>query len=317
MGIDRTGTFRGLVIEWGVSVTSQKKLPQFVIRARLTEYYDQQESEWFDYTDQEAEVSAYLCLYGANKSKGGEIGPTLSLDQVKKVFGWDGASMAALANGDYSELQIQLRIGDNTYEEAKTPYQVDWIDEYDADPVRQLQKLSTTELKDLDKQFANLLTKKSIKAVSAKKPSVPLYAPVVEVPAVEAPEKPVTAAEKKKIMKEKSNRIKADAEATAKAKAEAKAEMPEPPEAPETVPAEVPEAPAPAESTSCTKNEAWCGILEMRDPTINDDTIKELWNFAIAEIAGPKAVTKEGMKEVTNEQWHQIMEAVLKDCAKF
>lgn len=315
--LDRTGTFRGTVIEWGVSTTAQKKLPQFVIRARLDEYYDQQEGAWFDYTDQEAEISAYLCLYGAIKSKGGEIGPTLSLDQVKKVFEWDGASMAALANGDYSELQIQLRISDNTYEDAKTPYQVDWIDEYNADPIRQLQKLGAAELKDLDKQFANLLTKKSTKAVSAKSSAKPAVAKptTVEAPAVETPEKPITAAEKKKILKKKSDRIKADAEATAKAKAET--EMAAPPEASEVSAPEVSETPAPVESTSCTKIQAWEGILEMRDQSINDGTVKELWNSAIEEVAGPEAVTKVGMEDVTDEQWHQVQEIVLKDCAKF
>lgn len=310
MGLDRIGTFKCIPLEWGVSLTTQKKLPQFVVRVKLMEYYDQQEDSWFNYSELDAEINAYLCLYGADKKKNSKIGPTLSYDQVKKVFSWDGTSFATLSNGDYSELQFQVRIGENTWEEAKSPYQVDWIDEYDADPSRQLRKLDAKELKDLDKQFA-ALNKEPVKAATAPKKPHP-----ARVPADDG--KPLTAAEKKAVQRVKSERIKAANKAEAEAKlAKDSGDMPAPPEPPEVV--ETPEAPTPAPpgDACCTKQGAWEAIVEMRDPTINDETIKELWNAAIEEAAGPEAVTKEGMKKITEKQWFQVKEIVLKDCAKF
>jgi len=312
MGLDRIGTFRCIPLEWGVSLTSQKNLPQFVVRVKLMEYYDQQEDTWFDYSEFDAEINTYLCLYGADKKKNDKIGPTLSYDQVKKVFSWDGKSFATLSNGDYSELQFQVRIGDNTWEGARSPYQVDWIDEYDVDPARQLRKLDAAELKDLDKQFA-ALNKEPVKAVTVPHPA--------KVPTDDKKtEKPVTTAEKKKIMKARSNKIKAAAAAETKAKEETEinsTDMPGPPEAedPLEAPADA-SAKAPAEN-ACDKQQAWEAIVEMRDPTINDETIKELWNAAIEEIAGPEAITKVGQKKITDEQWYQVKEIVLKDCAKF
>jgi len=94
MGLDRIGTFRCKPLEWGIDGKKKKgtevTLPWFNVRVLLTEVYDAKEGQWFDYTGFEGEITAFLCLYGAIKAKGGEIGPTLSMDQVKKVFGWDG-----------------------------------------------------------------------------------------------------------------------------------------------------------------------------------------------------------------------------------
>lgn len=316
MGLDRIGTFKGKPLEWGVSVTSKKKMPQFVIRVALTKFYDQKEETWFDYTGFEAETLAYLCLYGADKKKGGEIGPTLSMDQVKKVFSWDGRSMAQLANGKYEDLEFQVRIGENTYEEAKSPYQVDWIDVHDAEPGRQLRKLDAAELKELDKQFAALAakfatpkaaattakTKHAMTNLTTPKGSThPARVPADEV-VKDSPE------EKKRKLAAKSAKNKVAAEA---AKAEKEAETSVPPPKPESKDAVVP--PPKPEKTECTEGEAWIAVKELRDPTISDGTIAEVWHNTIAEIAGPDVEPK----DVTPEQWYQIKEAVLNDVAKF
>ena len=312
MGLDRIGTFRCKALEWGVNLTSQKKLPQFIVRVFLTEIYDQKEEKWFDYTGFEGEISAYLCLYGANKKKDGEIGPTLSMDQVKKVFGWDGRSMAQLANGNYSELEFQVRIGENTYEEATYLYQVDWIDEYDADPACQLRKLDAKELKDLDKQFAALSAKNATPKPVATAAKAPHPA---RVPADDAA--PDTPAEKKVKMAAKSVKNKV---AAAKAKVKTAlmagqaAEPPvtsTPPPKPALKDAIVP--PPKSTKTACTMNEAWCEIVDLRDPSIDDKTIGEVWHASIAEIAGPDAKSE----DVNEDQWYLIKEKTLESVAKF
>ena len=305
MGLDRIGTFRCKALEWGVDGKKKKgtnvELPWFNVRVLLTEIYDQKEGQWFDYTEYEAEITAFLCLYGAIKAKGGEIGPTLSMDQVKKVFKWDGRSLVQLAGGDYSELEFQVRIGENTYEAATYPYQVNWINEYDADPVAQLRKLDAKELKDLDKQFAAMGAKNATAKPVATAAKAPVKVPhPTRVSADDAA--PPTAVEKKAKMAEKS----AKNLAAAKAKKAAG-----PPPKPESEDAVVP--PAEPESTACTMQEAWNTIVELRDPSISDKVIGEVWHGAIAEIAGPDVVSE----NVTDEQWCQIKNKTLESVAKF
>ncbi|KKN41765.1 hypothetical protein LCGC14_0720060 [marine sediment metagenome] len=304
MGLDRIGTFRAKVTETAISKTAVKGLPQFVVRALLTEVYDPKEEAWFDYTDFNAEVTAYACLYGVSK-KTNELAPTLSYDQIVKAFDWDGASLAELATADFVDREIQFRIGDNTYEKATTPYQVDWIDTYDADPVHQLRKLDTAEVAALDAQFS-ALAKGGKKAVSAKAGATKAPAKVTKkatAPKTDvAAEKPLTAAEKKAASRAKSERIKAAniAEATG---------------TPVLTPAAPGESvPLPEAKESLTKAEAWDAIQSIKDPDIDNGTVEELWNAAIAEVCGEGVIKH---KDVTGEQWYQIKEIVVADCGKF
>jgi len=315
MGLDRIGTFRCKALEWGVDGKKKKgtdqELPWFNVRVLLTQFYDPKEGQWFDYTEDEnneprnAEMVAFLCLYGAIKAKGGEIGPTLSMDQVKKVFNWDGRSLVQLAGGDYSELEFQVRIGENTWEEATYPYQINWINEYDADPVSQLRKLDATELKSLDKQFAAMGAKNATSkpvATAAKAPH-PARVPADDV----APDTPK---EKARKMAAKSAKNKAAVEKAKKAK-ETIAPPAGPPPKPESKDAVVP--PAKSESTACTMQEAWNTIVELRDPSISDKVIGEVWHGAIAEIVGPDVESE----NISLEQWCQIKDKTLESVAKF
>jgi len=310
MGLDRIGTFHCKVLEYGVDGKESQKLnrvlPWFNVRVFLTEIYDAKEGRWLDYSEYNAEITAYLCLYGSIKKKGGEIGPTLSMDQVKKVFNWDGRSLAALAAGKYTDLEFQVRIGENTYEEATYPYQVNWIDVYDAEPGQQLRKLDAKELKDLDKQFAALgaqhaTPKPTATAVKAPakitKGSVTMCS--AQVPADEGI--PPTPEEKQRKLAEKSAKIRAAAK---------KASTPPPPKPP----SKAAKVPLPkVDKTACTMGEAWNDIIQLRDPTIDDDTITEVWHSSIAEIAGPDATSE----TITEEQWYQIGQKTLEHVAKF
>ena len=304
MGLDRIGTFRCKALEWGVDGKKKKgtnvELPWFNVRVLLTDVYDAERGEWFDYTEYEAEITAFLCLYGAIKAKGGEIGPTLSMDQVKKVFKWDGRSLVQLAGGDYSELEFQVRIGENTYEAATYPYQVNWVNEYDADPVAQLRKLDAKELKDLDKQFLAMGAKNATPKAAATAAKAPAKVHPARVPADDGV--PPTPAEKKAALAAKSAK-------NLKAKAAKKSTPPttKPPSEDAVVP------PAKPEQTECTMQEAWDAITELKDPTIADKVIEKVWHDGIAEIAGPDVESE----NITDEQWHQVKELVLHSVAKF
>jgi len=308
MGLDRIGTFRCKLLEHGIDGKKKKgtdiELPWFNVRVLLTEVYDVKEGKWFDYGEWDAEITAFLCLYGAIKKKGGEIGPTLSMDQVKKVFNWDGRSLVQLANGKYDDLEFQVRIGENTYEEATYPYQVNWIDVYDAEPGIQLRKLDAAELKSLDKQFAAMGAKNATAKPVATAAKAPAKTHPARVPADDtAPDSPEVKAQK---MAAKSAKNKA-----AVAKVKTKVGGTQPPPKPVSKDAVVP--PPKPDETACTMNEAWNTIVELRDPSINDEVIGKVWHGAIAEIAGPDVVSE----DVTPEQWVMIRDKTLESVAKF
>jgi hypothetical protein len=328
IALDRIGTFRCRLVEKGIGKTKEKGYPQLVGKVMMTEIYDEAQKEWFPIEDWNMEANFYSCLYGVKKGDTAPS-PTLGHEQAMKVFDWDGASLAELDKADHEGLEFQVRSSENTYEGARSPFQISWIDVYDADPVYTLRKLDAAEVKDLDKQFSNLGASAKT-AASAKKKST---AHPARVPADDgdtkkgptAPKKQVTTppksaadmspAEKKAALKKKSDRIKQEA-ARKKQEAAAKKAAPKAPE--KTTPPPPPEdgddaLPLPEAEGEMTKAEAWGAIFEMRDETIDDATVKELWDAAIEEVTGGGVAHK----DITGKQWYQVKEIVLKDCGKF
>ena len=302
--VDRIGTFRfDKVLEIGVSLT-KNKFPSFNIRVRLSEFFDEDEGKWVDWLPGDVEQTAYFTLFGKDK-KTEKIGPCLNHAQVMKVFNWEGKSFQILSNDDYSKIKGQLRIGNNTYDGAKSSFQVDWMDVFDADPVRQLRKLEADELKGLDKDFAHLLqsTGKAATVASAPttkgKPASPPRGKKPAPPETEAPEPVLTPTEKKAAIKAKSD----------KNKAAAKSKKPGPP-------ARKPRELEPQDSTDIdaeetggkeyTKQEAFEIIVEMQAEEVTDEIRTKAWIEAIEAIAGD---VDDG--NVTKQQWGQIVDAVL------
>ena len=167
--INRTGTFRGDVVDAGVSVTTNK-YPQYVAKLLAAEYWDTEEQKWVSWKDvEENEITAFLVLFGGT-------GETLTCQQVKKVTGWDGVAFTGLNNIDPTKLCLQFRVEDNEYK-GKTTKQVTWVDVYDATPGGAgIRKLDVAELAQLDAKYKTTLAataKKAAPAKAAKKPAIP------------------------------------------------------------------------------------------------------------------------------------------------
>jgi len=303
--VDRTGTFRfSQVLEAGVSKT-KNGLPSFNVRLLLSEYYDETEGEWVDWSEYDVEVSPYFCLFGVGK-KSGKKEPTLNHQQVMKVFGWDGKSFQVLANGDYSKTTGQVRIKDNDPEYAdKNPFQVAFIDVFDADPGSQLRKLDAKELKKLDAEFAQLLQSSGKAPVAATVPAKKSTRP--KPPKATPEEKPISEEDKKAALKAKSDRLKA---AGKKKPAPPTRQAPEP-VAPETA---APETAAPKipSTKEYTKQQAWEIVVEMKDDNCDDKQLGACWSAAVNDIAGDTPD-----EDVTGQQWGVIVDKVLDEVGKF
>ena len=169
MNVDRAGTFRAEVVDSGLGQTRKAGYPQLNINAKLIEYYDEDTEKWVDWSEYNQEVDCRLCLFGlVGKDK--KLGTTLTYDQACKVFNWDGADLLELTKPKIG-IKFQVRVEDNDPEYAdKTPFQVNWIDVYDANPTRKMDNCTLEEVKGLQAKYAALLKAKA-------KPVAPVKAP--------------------------------------------------------------------------------------------------------------------------------------------
>lgn len=291
--VDRTGTYRfDKVLEWGVGLTKKSEMPSFNVRLRLSEYYDEEENVWVDWSSAEVEQVCYFTLFGKN-SKTGEIGPILNHEQIMKVFNWDGKSFQALANGDYSSIKGQIRIGDNDPEYAdKNPFTVEWIDAFDADPARHLKSLDSKELKDLDAKFAMALQTSGKKAAPATAPGkTKKTGPTPPATKKKEEESEMTEEDKKAVLKAKSDKIK-------------NAKKPGPPVPPPPVKEEEPVEESGGKQY--TKQQAWEVVVEMKNEEVTDKQLNKAWLDAIEQVAGDA-----DDKQIAKKQWGEIVDVVL------
>lgn len=280
MLVDRVATFRGKVIDWGVS-TSSGGFPQFVLSLVATEIYDAEEQKWVDWSEYDVnEITAYCILFGSK-------GETLTFNQVKKVFNWNGADFQVLSEGDYSEVGIQFRVVEDTYEE-KTRLKVEWIDEFDAEPGRTVKKLNSDELRQLTAKYAQLLKGSAKSAAPAKAPAKTKPGTVtVKGKKPTSPKGPV-----KKVTKKTNPDV-------------------------STSPPGDPPLQAPVASTgevvgSCTKQEAWDEVVGLRRDNVTDKVLSETWVDTIKEVTGSPE-----QDNVTDEQWFLVKEKVNANTAQF
>jgi hypothetical protein len=305
------GTYKGIITETGFTQPKEGQVPPFVVSVQLTEYWDAKEGEWFDASDNDYNVRAYLYLYGREGGvEGANIVETLNHGQVCKVFGWDGCGLTYLCTTDFIGKEVQVRISASTYAKAKTPVQVDWIDVADADPTNSLNTMDVEEVKAMELKFAYLWKgkKTTTKAASAKKAPKKEAEPKEEDAPPETDASP-TKEDRKAALLAKSKKIKA---AAAKEAKEAKKESSPPP------PSEKPEPKAQVDDDEVvipddySKKMAWSDIVEAKDPDCDDDILKSVWAAAIADIA-------EGGDEdnLDNTGWWAVKEQVLSEVGVF
>lgn len=181
--IDRIGLWKAELLDFGVTTTNKRGLPQFVGKFQMLQLFNDTTEQWEDVTDWDFVDIAYLVLTTENAT--GQIVKCLNYDQLIKALGWDGDSYTSLANGDWKGKIVQLRTTEDTYNDA-TSYKITWIDETDA--AIGLRKLDAKEVANLDQKFNVGQPKTPAKPVSAPKSTskaAPKVAPKVAPEAIE------------------------------------------------------------------------------------------------------------------------------------
>lgn len=315
---DFMGTYKGIVLDTGLQKAKTSGMPQFAVRIALSEYYDAKEDQWYSVEDNNWSITGYFTLYGRKNSQpDGDIVSTLNHQQVCKVFGWDGRGFGHLIGNDFSGKIVQVRIEENTYEGAKSPVSVAWIDTEDADPNPGLQKLDEKGVKELETEFAAMWkSTPAPKAPVAKAPAKPKAAPkAAPKPPAEPPAEPETPPAdpkeaKKKALLEKSKRIQeANKKEAEKAAEKAKATPPAPPaKGKAKEPPTQSDEKGDAIPEGYDKKQAWNDVLDLKDANCDDDQLTAVWNAAIAEIA------EDGDEDKLDAAgWWAVKESVLND----
>jgi len=313
------GSYKGIVMDTAFQKAQKSGMPQFVARVFLTEYYDSKENQWYSVEDNNWTLNGYFSIYGRKDSQeDGEIIPTLNHQQICKVFGWDGRGFGYLTSTDFNGKVVMVRIEEKTYEGAKSPVTVAWIDTEDADPNPGLSKLDEKSVKELENEFSKMwsgkpaakvtVAKAPVKTATKAAPKAAPKPPAEEPPAEEPETPPVEDKEaKKKALLEKSKRLreaeKKAAEEAAKKPAASKAP---PAKGKKTEPK--PPADDNAIPEGYNKKQAWCDIVELKSQDCDDEQLNATWHAAIAEIAPDADEDK-----LDAAGWWSVKESVLND----
>lgn len=262
--INRTGTFRFQATDAGIALT-KNQYPQWVAQLSAIEYYDEDTEQWIDWSEyDEREIGCYMVLFG----KDGK--PTLNATQLQKALGWSGASFEELEYEHIADVKFQGRVEEHTYE-STTSLRVNWIDAYDAEPGRTLQKLDTAKVKEVSARFAGGLRTLS---GGVKPQSVP----------------------KPKVDKEGAKAAKREQLAGQKARgeaAEAKAPQPKSRPVPPRPPAK--NKTASEEQEKIDKGSAWADCCAGRDKSVSDKDLENAWHRIVDDLGGEDVVEEKGL----------------------
>ena len=266
--INKTGTFRGNVVDSGLAKT-KNGYPQYVVQLRGEEYYDTDTVSWVDWSGvAENEITAFLVLFGSEQNA------TLNCRQLEKAIGWDGNSFSSLLNIDTSDIKVQFRVEESLYNE-KISLKVVWIDHYDAEPGKTIQKLDTDEVKALDATYAVAFRKIQTEQAPVK----PVSAPVLpNVPAKLTDEVPTKTRGRPKKTQNQDN-----------------------------VQPDVNLSTPPPTIKKLTKQTAWEKIIARKPDWVDDDKLAEIWIETIANVApgGDE-------DQLTPELWGQVADIACK-----
>lgn len=321
--IDTAGTYRGELVEGGLGKT-KKDYPQFVGWFKATEKYVEELSElqhfheqgvveqnedgtfnpqWVDWSDFDEYIIGFLVLFNDAESFD-ENSKLLNYEQLQLALGWGGDEFDSLNDDTHVGKKLLFRVEEDEYN-GKTQLKVNWVDDYEARPSRELRKLDDDKVKDLSSKLKMGGKKQAAKPAKAKAPAKPGKA--ASKPgksesdakdAAKSSEKESEGASAKpaSLSKGKSGPPKKGKGKTKEEPAEEKTE--ESTESSTSLPKET------------TQTEAWEFVCEHKGGN-SDTDVEEAWIAACDEVFGED--TDED--DATKEQWAKVRDIIIRDLA--
>ena len=161
--IDRTGTYKGTIKDFGISLTNKAKLPQLVVTLLAAELYNDVNEVWQDWAEYEQTITGYFVLVSLDAHN--QVVKCLNYDQVMEATGWDGETYSGLAAMDLKDKRVQFKVIEDVYD-GTTRLKANWIAAENAE--LGLRKLSKKEVSDLDAKFGITSAKKPATAATPK-----------------------------------------------------------------------------------------------------------------------------------------------------
>lgn len=124
--LDREGTFRGLITEYGCRKTEGGAI-QLSVYADIEEEWDPQLEAWVDWREYQRKVSGDLNLV----KKDGTINKT-QVQALVNHTNWDG-NFTSFSQETFKPTPCQFVVKQNTYND-NTRYRIEWINAYDRVP---------------------------------------------------------------------------------------------------------------------------------------------------------------------------------------
>lgn len=294
--VDSEGVFKFEVLESAIGVTQKSNFPQWVGRLKAKEKFIESKEEMAHFKiespayvawDFDEEIIAYICLFKSADTftvEGKDRTAMLNYDQLKIALGWDGTEFDTLADGSYVGKVIQGRVKTDEYE-GKVSLKVQWIDDVNAPPTRELKSLAPDAVSALTKKLQ--LNVKKVVAAPAKpvlpgKPAAPKTASPVVTPSADA------------------------------AAAAAPTAAPKPKKEKKAAPLATPPPPVVEKSDrpkTATQGEAWEFVCASKGDN-EDSVVEESWLSACTEVLGER-----DQDTTTPEEWAKIRDIALKDLA--
>lgn len=124
---NREGRFKAAIAEHGVAETGPNNLATFICKFSLTD--ELVNGQWVDLGPEESglDITGYFYL----EKRDGSIN-TVTVDQVKAAFGWDGRDPLWLQDSDFSKLSVQVKLEYELYNNQQK-LKVRYVDAVDAE----------------------------------------------------------------------------------------------------------------------------------------------------------------------------------------
>jgi len=282
MKIDLVGTYRGTVEESALGVT-KNGFPRWIGRLKATEKYIEAKSElehygleepgWVDWAEYDESIIAYMVLFNDTETFSAET-KLQNYDQLQVALNWDGSEFNTLQDDSVVGKKVLFRVEEHEWE-GNTRLEVNWIDDFEASPTRELKKIDSDTIKGLN---ARLSFKK--KPTAAK------------------PGKPANGKTKK------SDSPKAAAPPKAKQEEKPVEEPPVEDQVEDTSEDSNTDLP-----NKCTQIEAWEYIQSLKEGE-SDVDIESAWLEACTTVNADK-----DEDEFTDSEWAQVRDTVVKNLA--
>jgi chemotaxis protein histidine kinase CheA len=309
--IDTAGTFRAKITDHGLD-TTKKGYPQFVARFVATEKYVEDlhelehfykqgvveardedgktfDPQWVDWSAFDEGITGFLVLFNDAESFD-EDSKLLNYEQLQLATGWAGDEFDSLNDGSFVDKEVLIRVDEDEYN-GQVQYKVNWIDDRDSAPGRELRKADEDKVKSLQSKL-KLGKKGGSKAAKPAKSSKPAAKPS------KSEEKP---AEKEEQPAEKQEEKPKAPPKKGPPKKEKKEEAPQQEEEQTDESTSLP--------TSITQDEAWEFVTANKGDN-TDSAIEEAWIAACNEVGEDK-----DDDDFTNEEWAKVRDVIIRDLA--